>query len=71
MARKQIYIVIAMLIAAAATFAACSDSMSDDEVMEKATSMGMVMANDAMMSDQEVMDKATSMGMVMADDSRR
>ena len=68
MARKQIYIVIAMLIAAAATFAACSDSMSDDEVMEKATSMGMVMANDAMMSDDEVMDKATSMGMVMADD---
>ena len=69
MARKQIYIVIAMLIAAAATFAACSDSMSDDEVMEKASSMGMVMANDAMMSDDEVMDKATSMGMVMANDA--
>ena len=73
MKKSHIFILGAALLAVALALAACSQEMSDSEIMEAAQGMGMVtkadadaMAAGAAMTDDEVMAAAGDMGMVLA-----
>ena len=73
MKKSHIFILGAALLAVALALAACSQEMSDSEIMEAAQGMGMVtkadadaMAAGAAMTDDEIMAAAGDMGMVLA-----
>ena len=73
MKKSHIFMLGAALLAVALALAACSQEMSDSEIMEAAQGMGMVtkadadaMAAGAAMTDDEIMAAAGDMGMVLA-----
>ena len=74
MKRLQVFVLGAALLAVALAMAACSQEMSDDQIMARAGEMGMVtqaeadaMAAGAAMTDDQIMARASELGMMSAD----